>query len=148
MLIPQYLYNWILSLHIISVIAFMAGIMYLPRLFIYHTETDPKSKESERFKLMEKRLLKQIVNPSLILSVFFGLLLSSYPGVFDLSEKWVWIKIIAFIGLVFMHGLFVKNYKNFQIDKNLHSARYFRRCNEIPFIFMIIIVIMVVVKPF
>ena len=148
MLIPQYLYNWILSLHIISVIAFMAGIMYLPRLFIYHTGTETESKESERFKLMEKRLLKQIVNPSLILTVFFGLLLSSYPGVFDLLEKWVWIKIIAFIGLLFMHVLFVKHYKNFQNDKNRKSARYFRRCNEIPFIFMIIIVIMVVVKPF
>ena len=72
---------------------------------------------------------------SLILTVFFGLLLSSYPGVFDLLEKWVWIKIIAFIALLFMHVLFVKHYKNFQNDKNRKSARYFRRCNEIPFIF-------------
>ena len=148
MLFPYFLYNWILSLHIVSVIAFMAGIMYLPRLFIYHIETIPGSEESERFKLMEKRLLKQIVNPSLILTVFFGLLLTSYPGVFVFSEKWVWIKLIAFFGLLSMHGLFLKHYKNFQKDKNLKSARYFRRCNEIPFIFMIIIVIMVVVKPF
>ncbi len=148
MILPDYLYKWFLSFHIISVIAFMAGTMYLPRLFIYHIETKPGSVESERFKLMEKRLLKQIINPSLIATLLFGVLLATYPGVFSLVEVWVWVKLISFACIVWMHGLFSIHFRNFQIDKNVKSARYFRRCNEIPFIFTIIIVIMVVVKPF
>tara|TARA_Y100000591_G_scaffold333351_1_gene376334 strand:+ start:189346 stop:189792 length:447 start_codon:yes stop_codon:yes gene_type:complete len=148
MLLPDYLYNWLLSLHIISVIAFMSGTMYLPRLFVYHVETKTGSEASERFKLMEKRLLKGIINPSLILTLILGILLATYPGVFNLNQIWVWIKIFSFLGILIMHGLFSMHFKKFQLDKNVKSARYFRRCNEIPFIFMMIIVFMVVIKPF
>ena len=145
---PENLYNWFLSFHIISVIAFMAGTMYLPRLFIYHVETKVGSEESERFKLMEKRLMKQIVNPSLILTIIFGTLISLYPGVLDFQQLWVWCKMFAFLGILFMHAMFSYHFLKFQNDKNKQTAKYFRRCNEIPFILMIIIVIMVVVKPF
>ena len=134
MLLPDYLYNWLLSLHIISVIAFMSGTMYLPRLFVYHVETKTGSEASERFKLMEKRLLKGIINPSLILTLILGILLATYPGVFNLNQIWVWIKIFSFLGILIMHGLFSMHFKKFQLDKNVKSARYFRRCNEIPFI--------------
>ena len=126
----------------------MAGIMYLPRLFIYHIETKIGSDESQRFKTMEKRLLKRIINPSLFLTIFFGFLLCLFPGVIDFQLLWVWIKLFGFLGILFMHGLFSMHFKNFQLDRNKKTARYFRRCNEIPFIFMIIVVIMVVVKPF
>ncbi len=148
MIFPVSLYNWFLSFHIISVIAFMAGIMYLPRLFVYHVDLTIGSEESERFKIMEKRLLKQIINPALLSSILFGVLLSAYPGVLDFDELWVWFKLIAFLGILFMHGLFSLHCRNFADDNNKKSARYYRRCNEIPFIFMIIVVIMVVVKPF
>ena len=105
MLLPDYLYNWLLSLHIISVIAFMSGTMYLPRLFVYHVETKTGSEASERFKLMEKRLLKGIINPSLILTLILGILLATYPGVFNLNQIWVCrlgiIKLTKIIKLVF-----------------------------------------------
>tara|TARA_B100001121_G_scaffold308248_1_gene331715 strand:- start:1887 stop:2267 length:381 start_codon:yes stop_codon:yes gene_type:complete len=126
----------------------MSGTMYLPRLFVYHVETKTGSEASERFKLMEKRLLKGIINPSLILTLILGILLATYPGVFNLNQIWVWIKIFSFLGILIMHGLFSMHFKKFQLDKNVKSARYFRRCNEIPFIFMMIIVFMVVIKPF
>ena len=139
---------WIKALHIISFVSWFAALFYLPRLFVYHVETKTGSEASERFKLMEKRLLKGIINPSLILTLILGILLATYPGVFNLNQIWVWIKIFSFLGILIMHGLFSMHFKKFQLDKNVKSARYFRRCNEIPFIFMMIIVFMVVIKPF
>jgi putative membrane protein len=141
-------YPWIRALHIISVIAWMAGMLYLPRLFVYHAACTPGSEQSETFKVMERKLLRGIINPSMILALILGLLLAGTPGIVDFGQGWFWVKVVALAGMFGMHGLLSRWRRYFARDDNRHSQRFYRMVNEIPAVFMVIIVIMVVVKPF
>lgn len=142
-------YLWIKALHIISVIAWMAGMFYLPRLFVYHVDAEPGSKQSETFKVMERRLLRAIVNPAMIAAFAFGILLLLTPGIIDWSEGWIWVKLVAvFLGLGGLHGFLARWRRAFAEDSNLHSAKFYRIVNEIPTVLMVVVVIMVIVRPF
>jgi protoporphyrinogen IX oxidase len=141
-------YPWIKSLHIISVIAWMAGMLYLPRLFVYHADAKPGSEMSETFKVMERRLLRAIMNPAMILTFVFGVLLLGTPGVVDWGAAWIWIKLAAILGMTIAHHVFGKWRKDFEADTNTRPAKTFRLANEVPTVFLIIIVIMVIARPF
>ena len=142
------IYLWTKALHVISIIAWMAGLLYLPRLFVYHTEVDVGSPESERFKIMERRLLRAIMNPAMIATFLFGGLLLATPGVVDWSSGWIWVKLAMVLGLSHIHYLMGLWRKDFAADQNTRSSRYFRVVNEGPTLAMIVIVIMVIVRPF
>jgi putative membrane protein len=142
------LYPWIKAFHVISMVAWMAGMFYLPRLFVYHCETHPGSAESERFKVMERRLLKQIVNPAMIATFFFGILLVVTPGVLDWSAGWWHVKLAAVLTMAGVHGVYVRWWRDFLHDRNTRPARLYRIANEIPTLLLALIVIMVIVKPF
>lgn len=143
-----YVYLWIKALHVISLIAWMAGLFYLPRLYVYHTMVLPGSPESERFKVMERRLLKAIMNPAMVATWTFGILLVLTPGVIDWRAGWWHTKVFCVIGMtVFHQGLAVWR-RGFLEDRNRLSERFYRIANEVPTLLMIIIVIMVIVKPF
>lgn len=139
--------SWFLALHIICFTAWMAGMFYLPRLFVYHCKTKVGDADSERFKLMERRLLKQIINPAMIGTVIFGVLLVLEPGAVNWSAGWWWIKITALVLLFGFHGASSRWQRDFMNDSNRHSEKFYRIANEIPTILFVIIVIMVVVKP-
>ena len=141
-------YPWLVAFHVIAMIAFMAGMLYLPRLFVYHAMTEPGTPQSETFKLMERRLLRYIINPALLATVLAGLLLCGVPGVVDYSLGWFWVKIAAFSGLVMMHIAFARWVRSFAVDNNQKRPRFFRIWNEVPTILMAIIVVMAIVKPF
>lgn len=138
--------NWLLAGHLIAVISWMAGMLYLPRLFVYHTETAPGSEGSERFKRMETKLLKVIINPAMMATWAFGLTLAWVTGAY--TQPWLQIKFVLVILLSGLHGHFVRLWRGFQQDRNTHSARYFRILNETPAVLMILIVILAAVKPF
>ena len=140
-------YPWIKSLHIISVMAWMAGMLYLPRLFIYHVDAETGSVQSETFKVMERRLLRAITNPAMISSFVFGGLLLATPGIVDWSAWWIWAKLGCLLGMTAIHGLFARWRKDFEADRNTRPAKIFRIANEVPTVLMIAIVIFVVVKP-
>jgi protoporphyrinogen IX oxidase len=141
------LYPWVKALHIISVISWMAGMFYLPRLFIYHCDADVGSEKSETFKIMERRLLRAIINPAMIASFLFGGALLATPGVIDWASWWIYVKLTLILVLSGMHGLFSRWRKNFEVDRNTLSTTTFRIANEVPTVLMIAIVILVVVKP-
>jgi len=141
------IYPWIKAFHIISVMAWMAGLLYLPRLFIYHCDAGPGSEKSETFKVMERRLLFVIMNPAMVLSFFFGAVLFLTPGVIDWAAWWVYGKIFLFILLFFVHTLFAVWLKGFAEDQNEISAKTLRVANEVPTVLMIGIVILVIVRP-
>jgi putative membrane protein len=140
-------YLWVKALHIISVISWMAGMLYLPRLFIYHCDADVGSDLSETFKIMERRLLRAIINPAMIASFLFGGALLATPGVIDWASWWIYVKLILVLVLSGVHGLFSCWRKNFEADQNTLSTKTFRIANEVPTVLMIAIVILVVVKP-
>lgn len=143
------IYPWTLSLHIMAVIAWMAGIFYLPRLFVYHAErAKPGSELSETFKEMELKLLRFIMNPAMIATWVFGLALVATPGVVDWSMGWAHVKASLVIGMTVFHMALAKWRKQFARDTNRHSGRFYRLANEVPTLVMVGIVIMVVVKPF
>lgn len=137
---------WIIAFHIIAVITWMASMLYLPRLFVYHTEVAPGSDSSERFKVMERRLLKGIMNPSMIAVWILGPLLAWLTGAY--MDTWLHIKFVLVLILSGMHGLYVRRWRDFANDRNTHSARYYRIINEIPAVLMVLIVILVKVQPF
>lgn len=139
-------YPWIKALHVISVIAWMAGLLYLPRLFVYHAGTEPHSEISETFKVMERRLLRAITTPAMIASLVFGLLLLATPGIFQ--QGWLHAKILLLLGMFAMHGFMARWRKDFEADRNRHPARFYRFMNEIPTVLMVIIVLLAVAKPF
>ena len=139
---------WIKSLHVISVIAWMAGLLYLPRLFVYHSEADVGSPQSETFKVMERRLLRAIMNPAMIAAYLFGGLMLATPGVVDWASGWIWVKLLAVVVLTVMHHVYARWFQDFRDDKNTRSTKTFRIANEVPAVLMVIIVIMVIVKPF
>ncbi len=139
---------WIKALHIISVIAWMAGLLYLPRLFVYHCEAEPGSPQSETFKVMERRLLRAIMNPAMILAFVFGGLMLATPGLIDWSSGWIWVKLTAVAILTVLHHVFGRWRKTFEADANTRPAKTYRMVNEVPALLMVIIVIMVIVRPF
>jgi putative membrane protein len=144
-------YEWIKAFHIIAVIAWMAGMLYLPRLFVYHCAAEKDSVQSETFKVMERRLLLGIINPAMIAAIALGLWLAwlgpdSRYGWF--ASGWLWAKIALVLGLSAVHGLFARWVKAFAADSNRHSQRFYRFINEVPTVLMIAIVILVVLKPF
>ena len=140
-------YLWIKALHVISVIFWMARMAYLPRLFVYHAEAEPGSDKSETFKIMERRLLRGIVNPAMIASLFFGLLmLSINPGLF--SDGWMHAKLFLILLMLVFHGLFARWRREFERDENRRPARFYRIVNEAPPALVILIVLLAVAKPF
>jgi len=140
------MYLWLKAFHVIAVIAWMAGMLYLPRLFVYHAETQRGSIQSETFKIMERRLLKAIINPAMIATWILGLVLVWQGG--WIASGWLHAKLALVIGLSAVHGILSKQVKLFAADKNTRPARYFRILNEVPTVLMIGIVILVIVKPF
>ena len=140
------MYEWIKALHIVAVIAWMAGMLYLPRLFVYHCEAKAGSSQSETFKLMERRLLKVIINPAMIVTWLAGLYLA-WSGHW-LSAGWLHAKLALVLGLSGIHGFFARSVKDFAADRNSRSQQFYRIINELPTVLMIAIVILVVVKPF
>lgn len=139
------MYEWIKAAHIIAVIAWMAGMLYLPRLFVYHCEAEPSSKQSETFKIMERRLLKAIINPAMVVTWLAGLYLAWAGHWF--SAGWLHAKLFLVLVLSGVHGVFVRWVKNFAADRNQYSQKFYRFINEVPTLLMIGIVILVVVKP-
>jgi putative membrane protein len=129
-------------------VAWMAGMFYLPRLYVYHCETRPGSVESERFKVMERRLLRQITNPAMIATWTFGIILVLTPGAVNWSAGWWHVKLVAVIAMSALHGEYARWCKDFLHDRNHRTQRFYRIANEIPTILLVIIVIMVIVKPF
>ena len=142
------LYPWIKSVHVMAVMAWMAGMFYLPRLYVYHCETVRGSTESERFKVMERRLLKQIINPAMITAWIMGLAMAFTPGIVDWSSGWWWTKFIAVWLMSGFHGALSKWRRQFLEDRNRRPQRFYRIANEVPTLLMAIIVIMVIVRPF
>ena len=139
---------WIKALHIISVIAWMAGMLYLPRLFVYHVDAEPGSKQSETFKIMERRLMRAIINPAMTVAFVFGTLMAFTLGIVDWSASWPWIKIVLLILMTGIHGFLSRWRRQFEADENTHSAKFYRIKNEVPTDMLILIVITIVVKPF
>ena len=139
-------YPWIKALHVIAVISWMAGMLYLPRLFVYHCEAELGSKQSETFKVMERRLLKAIINPAMIVTWLAGLYLA-WSGHWYVSG-WFHGKFLLVLVLSGVHGFFSRWVKDFAADRNTRSPKFYRIINEIPTVLMIFTVILVIVKPF
>jgi len=140
------MYEWIKALHVIAVISWMAGMLYLPRLFVYHSEAPVGSAQSELLKTWEKNLLRRIVNPAMIAVWIFGLTLATVTGAYE--DTWMRLKFLLVIAMSGLHGFFAATVKRFARDANTHSTRFWRILNEVPFVLVIAIVILVVVKPF
>lgn len=140
--------EWVKAFHIISVIAWMAGLLYLPRLFVYHADAEPGSVQSETFKVMERRLYRAITTPAMIATWVFGLWLLHLYGSAIFSMGWLWLKLAFVLALSGFHGFLGSNLRAFAKDTNTRPAKFFRAINEIPTVLMIIIVIAVIVKPF
>ncbi len=142
------LYSWLKALHVIAVISWMAGLLYLPRLYVYHCAQEPGSAASETFKVMERKLLRYIMNPAMIVSFLLGawLIWELGPGAWSLG--WLHAKITLVILLAASHGMMAKWRRDFEEDRNRHSERFYRMMNEVPTVLMIGIVILAVVEPF
>jgi len=143
-LLPFYL--WLKAVHVIAVIAWMAGMLYLPRLFVYHCETTPGTPEYDRFVVMERKLMRVIINPSMIAVWVLGLLLAATLNAW--SEGWFHAKLLLVVLLSGLHGAFSRWRRDFEGAKNTKSQRFYRILNEVPAALMALIVIVVVVKPF
>ena len=143
---PSGLYLWFKAIHVVAVIAWMAGMLYLPRLFVYHADTARGSQQSETFKVMERRLLRGIINPAMVVSWALGLWLA-WKG-FGFQGGWLYVKLAGVVALSACHGYLSAAVRRFARDENVKPARHWRLVNEIPTLLMIVIVIMVIVKPF
>lgn len=144
-----YLYPWTVVLHLISVISWMAGLLYLPRLFVYHVESASDNPETALlFSTMERRLLRLIMNPAMTATWIFGLMLVFTPGIVDWSDGWPWVKAIMVLTMTILHHAFALWRKDLESGRNEKSSRFFRLTNEAPAIMMIIIVAMVIARPF
>ncbi len=145
-LFPLSLYAWAKAIHVIAVISWMAGMLYLPRLFVYHVDAEKGSVQSETFKVMERRLLRGIINPAMTVSWGFGLWLA-WNG-FGFQGGWLHAKIALVVVMSAVHGYLSGAVRKFADDRNVKSARHWRIVNEAPTLLMILIVILVIVKPF
>jgi protoporphyrinogen IX oxidase len=141
------MYLWIKALHVIAVISWMAGLLYLPRLMVYHSDVVVGSERDETFKVMERRLLNAIMTPAGIVSVLSGGYLIGLAG-FEGSETWLVLKLVSVLGLLICHGLLWRHFGAFARGERWRSGRFYRVINEVPTVLMIVIVICVVVKPF
>lgn len=143
-------YEWLRALHLIAVISWMAGLLYLPRLFVYHASADA-AVNSDRiavFKIMQRRLLRFIMNPAMIGAwIFGGLMLAANPAMMT-GGGWIHLKLLCVLAMSGMHGMMAKWRKDFEADRNTKSPKFFRLINEVPTALMIVIVIMAVVQPF
>lgn len=140
------MYEWIKAVHVMAVISWMAGMLYLPRLMVYHVEAPVSSIQSETFKIMERRLLKGIINPAMIVTWVLGLYLA-WAG-FGFKGGWLHGKILLVFILSGIHGYLAGRVRAFAEDRNVKSARFYRIINEVPAVLMVGIVILVIVKPF
>ena len=142
------LYPWVKSLHLISVIAWMAGLLYLPRLYVYHADAPIGSDCAAIFEIMERRLLRGIMVPALAMTYLFGILLGMIPGVVDWQAGWIWAKLALVLSLTGFQLVLARWRRIFAAGRIPHPARFFRAVNELPTMAMILIVIFVVVRPF
>ena len=141
-------YDWFRAVHLIAVMSWMAGMLYLPRLFVYHAESDVGSEKSETFKIMEHRLLKFIMNPAMIASWVLGLvMLYANPALME-GQGWMHAKLLLVFLMSGVHGMLAARVKKFARDENDKSSKYYRILNEVPTVLMILIVILAVVEPF
>jgi protoporphyrinogen IX oxidase len=140
------MYVWLKAFHVIAIIAWMAGMLYLPRLFVYHCEAEPHSRQSETFKVMEWRLLNVITTPAMAASWVLGLWLAWTSGSY--VAGWLQAKVVLVLALSALHGFFVRCVRDFALDENRHSQRFYRIINEVSTVLLIGIVILAVVKPF
>ena len=140
------LYDWLKAFHIISLIAWMAALLYLPRLFVYHAEVPANSPQSTTFKVMERRLLKAIMTPAMIATWIFGIWLAVEGGWF--KSGWLHAKLLLVLVLSGLHGFMAASVRRFAEDRNTRSPRFYRVLNEVPTVAMILIVLLVVLKPF
>lgn len=137
---------WVKFLHVVSVISWMAALLYLPRLMVYHTQAEAGSQQSETFKVMERRLLRAIANPAMVATWIFGLLALWLTEAW--RDGWMWAKFGCVLLLSGFHGAAVRWVREFAADSNTRSTRFFRLANEVPTVLMILIVLLVIVKPF
>jgi putative membrane protein len=140
------MYLWVKAFHVIAVISWMAGMLYLPRLFVYHCDAEVGSKQSETFKVMERKLLRIIINPAMILAWVLGLWLV-WLGSWH-TAGWMHAKFALVILMSALHGFYVRLWRDFDADKARRSQKFYRIINEVPAVLMIVIVILVIVKPF
>ena len=141
-------YLWIKAFHVISVITWMAALLYLPRLFVYHTTAKKHSDSSEMLKIMEYRLQKFIMNPAMLLTIIFGVFLLKTNGIINWTEQWIYFKLLGVFLLLVVHNLLGRYRKDFFLDKNKHSGRFYKILNEVPTILLIVIILLVYLKPF
>jgi putative membrane protein len=143
------MYLYLKAFHIVAVIAWMAGMLYLPRLFVYHAMAKPGSEQSETFKVMERRLLKAIINPAMIATWVLGLSLIYLMGKEAfVAAHWLHAKLVLVLALSALHGFYSRWLKQFARDANPHSVKFYRIVNEIPTVLLIVIVLLAVIKPF
>ena len=141
-----WLYPWIKALHVISVVAWMAGMLYLPRLYVYHADVPVGSARSEMLKVMERRLLRAIVNPAMIATWVFGLILLIQYEVY--TQHWMHAKLVLVVILSAVHGFFARWRRDFAADRNRRPARFYRLANEVPTVILVLVVLLAVAKPF
>ena len=141
-------YSLIKAFHIISMVAWMSAILYLPRLFVYHTAVKRNSEASRMLKIMEYRLQKFIMNPAMLLTIIFGVFLLKTNGIINWTEKWIYFKLLGVFLLLVVHNLLGRYRKDFFLDKNKHSRRFYKILNEVPTILLIVIILLVYLKPF
>ena len=141
-------YPWLKALHIIAVIAWMAGLLYLPRLFVYHAGVPAESNRAAMLETMERRLLYGIMTPAAMMTYGFGLALAAMPGIVAWRQGWIWAKLGLVGGLTVFHLLLARWRRDLAAGKHSHSVRFYRIVNEVPTILMIVIVVLVVLKPF
>ena len=143
-----HLYPWTKALHLIALIAWMAGLLYLPRLFVYHCQAPAGTQMSEMFKVMEYRLYRFIMTPAMLATFLFGIMLALTPGLVDWHAGWFYVKLVAVLMLAGTHGAMSRWRKDFLADRNRHPQKFFRIMNEVPTVLMLVAVVMVVVQPF
>tara|TARA_B100001013_G_scaffold51923_1_gene27204 strand:- start:8 stop:466 length:459 start_codon:yes stop_codon:yes gene_type:complete len=141
-------YSLIKAFHVISMVAWMAALLYLPRLFVYHTTVKKNSDTSEMLKIMEYRLQKYIMNPAMLLTLLFGIFLLKTDGVINWGEKWIYFKLLAVFLLLLVHHLLTKYRKDFYMDNNNRSKKFYKILNEVPTALLVIIILLVYLKPF
>ncbi|MEM9222754.1 MAG: protoporphyrinogen oxidase HemJ [Pseudomonadota bacterium] len=139
-------YLWVKALHVLAIISWMAALLYLPRLMVYHVDAEAGSKQSETFKIMERRLLKAIATPAMVVAWITGLSLAYMLSAW--TQPWFLLKLASVIAMSAVHGTMARWVRVFASDENTHSARYYRAMNEVPTVLMIAIVVFVIVKPF
>ena len=141
-------YSLIKAFHVISMVAWVSAILYLPRLFVYHTTVKRNSEASKMLKIMEYRLQKFIMNPAMLLTIIFGVFLLKTNGIINWTEKWIYFKLLGVFLLLVVHNLLGRYRKDFFLDKNKHSGRFYKILNEVPTILLIVIILLVYLKPF